>query len=277
MLKLRTSVFRMLLLCLAAAVMLPLESAAQTVTGSISGTVLDPQGAVVPGATATVINESNSDSRVAVTDDRVTSRSPTCQPGSYTVRVELASFRTYERKNMVLSASERVSVGTIALEVGGLGETVTVEATGSHVNTTETQHGGVITPTQIEQIQVLGRDVTSLMRLLPGVRYRAPVDSMGVSFGMDMPNVGGCRRDWSSVIIDGVVGNEMGDSGMNAQLVNLDAIAEVRCCCNSYRAEYGRSGGSQVQIVSKSGGSRSIAARLLLRPSRGVEQHRLLP
>ena len=66
MLKLRTSVFRMLLLCLAAAVMLPPESAAQTVTGSISGTVHDPQGAVVPGATATVINESNSDSRVSL-------------------------------------------------------------------------------------------------------------------------------------------------------------------------------------------------------------------
>ena len=94
MLKLKTSVFRMLLLCLAAAVVLPLESAAQTVTGSISGTVVDPQGAVVPGATATVVNESTSDSRVAVTDDRVTSRSPTCQPGRYTVRVELASFRT---------------------------------------------------------------------------------------------------------------------------------------------------------------------------------------
>ena len=255
MLKLKTSVFRMLLLCLAAAVMLPLESAAQTVTGLISGTVHDPQGAVVPGATATVINESNSDSRVAVTDDRGDFQVTTLPPGRYTVRVELASFRTYERKNVVLSSSERVSVGTIALEVGGLGETVTVEATGSHVNTTETQHGGVITRTQIEQIQVLGRDVTSLMRLLPGVRYTAPVDSMGGTFGVDMPNVGGLPADWGRVIIDGVVGNEIGNSGMNAQMVNLDAIAEVRLLNNSYRAEYGQSGGSQLQIVTRGGSS----------------------
>ena len=255
MLKLRTSVFRMLLLCLAAAVLLPPGSAAQTVTGSISGTVHDPQGAVVPGATATVINESNSDSRVAVTDDRGDFQVTNLPPGRYTVRVELASFRAYERKNVVLSSSERVSVGTIALEVGGLGETVTVEATGSHVNTTETQHGGVVTRTQIEQIQVLGRDVTSLMRLLPGVRYTAPVDSMGGTFGVDMPNVGGLPADWGRVIIDGVVGNEIGNSGMNAQMVNLDAIAEVRLLNNSYRAEYGQSGGSQLQIVTRGGSS----------------------
>ena len=252
---LKTSVVRLLLACLAAVVLLPLESAAQTATGSISGSVVDPQGGIVPGATATVVNESNSDSRVAVTDARGDFQVTGLPPGRYTVRVELASFRAYERKNVVLSSSERVSVGTIQLEVGGLGETVTVEATGSHVNTTETQHGGVITRTQIEQIQVLGRDVTSLMRLLPGVRYTAPVDSMGGTFGVDMPNVGGLPADWGRVIIDGVVGNEIGNSGMNAQMVNLDAIAEVRLLNNSYRAEYGQSGGSQLQVVTRGGSS----------------------
>ena len=212
-----------------------------------------------------------------MTDDRGDFQVTNLPPGRYTVRVELASFRAYERKNVVLSSSERVSVGTIALEVGGLGETVTVEATGSHVNTTETQHGGVITRTQIEQIQVLGRDVTSLMRLLPGVRYTAPVDSMGGTFGVDMPNVGGLPADWSKVIIDGVVGNEVGNSGMNAQMVNLDAIAEVRLLNNSYRAEYGQSGGSQLQIVTRGGSSRLSRHRLLLRPSRAIQQHRVLP
>ena len=193
------------------------------------------------------------------------------------MRVELASFRAYERKNVVLSSSERVSVGTIALEVGGLGETVTVEATGTHVNTTETQHGGVITRTQIEQIQVLGRDVTSLMRLLPGVRYTAPVDSMGGTFGVDVPNVGGLPADWSKVIIDGVVGNEVGNSGMQAQMVNLDAIAEVRLLNNSYRAEYGQSGGSQLQIVTRGGTLGLSRQRLLLRPQRAIQQHGVLP
>ena len=113
MLKLKTSVFRVLLMCLAAAVLLPPALAAQTATGVISGTVVDPQGGVVPGATATVINEANSDSRVSVTDARGDFQVTALPPGRYTVRVELASFRTYERKNVVLSSSERISVGTI--------------------------------------------------------------------------------------------------------------------------------------------------------------------
>ena len=157
----------------------------------------------------------------------------------YTLRVALQSFRTLERKNVVLSAGERLSVGTLALEVGGVGETVVVEARGTHVNTAETQHSGLITSTQIEQVQVLGRDVTSIMRLLPGVRYENTVDSLGMSFGTSVPNVGGARRDWSNVIVDGVVANEVGASSLMAQQINLDAIAEVRVLLNSYRAEYG--------------------------------------
>jgi len=244
------------LLTLAMVMAVPTSQASgQTVTGAISGTVVDAQGAVVPGATVTVIDESTGSPRVAVSDPRGAFQVTNLQAGRYTVRVEVPSFRLYERKNVVLSSSERVAVGTIALELGSLTDTVSVEATGSHVNTTETQHGGVITRTQIEQIQVLGRDVTSLMRLLPGVRYTTPVDSMGGSFGVDVPNVGGLPADWSKVIIDGVVGNEVGNSGMQAQMVNLDAIAEVRLLNNSYRAEYGQSGGSQLQIITRGGTS----------------------
>lgn len=242
-------------LLLAAALLLPSAAAGQAATGTISGTVADPQGSVIPGATVTIISESTSDTRVVVTDARGDFQVTNLQPGPYTARVELASFRTYERKNIVLSAAERLFIGTLTLEVGNLGETVTVEATGTHVNTAETQHSGVLTATQIEQTQVLGRDVTSLMRLLPGVRYENTVDSLGMSFGTSVPNVGGGRRDWSNVLVDGVIANEVGNSGLMAQQINLDAVAEVRILLNSYRAEYGRTGGGQVQIVSKSGTS----------------------
>jgi Carboxypeptidase regulatory-like domain/TonB-dependent Receptor Plug Domain len=238
-----------------AAVLMPSLAAAQAVTGTISGTVVDPQKSVIPGATVTIINEATNDARASVTDDQGNFQITNLQPGAYTARVELASFRTLERKNVVLSAGERLSIGTLNLDVGSLGETVTVEARGSHVNTAETQHAGVITSKQIEQVQVLGRDVTSIMRLLPGVRYENTVDSLGMSFGTDVPNVGGARRDWSNVIVDGVVANEVGASQLMAQQINLDAISEVRVLLNSYRAEYGRAGGGQVQIVSKAGGT----------------------
>ena len=239
----------------ATVILLPCSAAAQAVSGVISGNVADPQGQVIPGATLTIVSEATNDARVTVSDGNGGFQVTNLQPGSYTVRVEMPSFRTLERKNVVLSAGERLSVGTLTLDIGSLGETVVVEARGTQVNVAETQHSGLITSKQIEQVQVLGRDVTSIMRLLPGVRYENTVDSLGMSFGTSVPNVGGARRDWSNVIVDGVVSNEVGNSGLMAQQINLDAIAEVRVLLNSYRAEYGRAGGGQVQIVSKSGTS----------------------
>jgi len=243
------------MLLVAGAILLPRVAFAQTVTGTISGTITDAQGQVIPGATVTVVAEATSESRDTVSDSKGDFQVTNLQPGRYTVKVALQSFRTLERKNIVLSAGERLAVGNLVLEVGGIGETVVVEAKGTHVNTAETQHSGLITSTQIEQVQVLGRDVTSIMRLLPGVRYENTVDSLGMSFGTSVPNVGGARRDWSNVIVDGVVANEVGASSLMAQQINLDAISEVRVLLNSYRAEYGRAGGGQVQIVSKGGTS----------------------
>ncbi len=239
----------------ATVILLPCSAAAQAVSGVISGNVADSQGQVIPGATLTIVSQATNDARVTVSDGNGAFQVTNLQPGSYTVRVEMPSFRTLERKNVVLSAGERLSVGTLTLDIGSLGETVIVEARGTQVNVAETQHSGLITSKQIEQVQVLGRDVTSIMRLLPGVRYENTVDSLGMSFGTSVPNVGGARRDWSNVIVDGVVSNEVGNSGLMAQQINLDAIAEVRVLLNSYRAEYGRAGGGQVQIVSKSGTS----------------------
>src|SRR5262245_9292958 len=119
-------------------------AAAQNLTGSISGTVVDEQGQAVPGATVTVISEASGDPRVAITGRSGEFQVTNLLPGSYTVRVEMANFRKIERTKTVLSAAERLSIGTLTLQVGAIGETVTVEATGTHVNTAETQHSGLI-------------------------------------------------------------------------------------------------------------------------------------
>src|SRR5258708_1142645 len=253
--RLTSGALRCVLVAFVATALLPGSASAQAVTGTISGTVVDPQARVVPGATVTVTNEATTDTRVGVSDAEGNFLVTNLQPGRYTLKISMQGFRTLDRTNIALRAGERLAVANLALEVGSVGETVIVETRGTHVNTAETQHSGLITATQIAQVQVLGRDVTSIMRLLPSVRYENTVDSLGMSFGTSVPNVGGARRDWSNVIVDGVVGNEVGNSGLMAQQINLDAIAEVRVLLNSYRAEYGRAGGGQVQIVSKSGSS----------------------
>ncbi len=226
--------------------------AAQDVTGTISGTVVDQQGQILPGATVTVTNDATRSARAGITDARGAFQFPTLAPGNYSVRVELQNFRPFERKNVVLSAAERLSVGALKLTIG-LGEAIVVEESGTKVNTEESQHSGLITAKQIEQIQVKGRDVTSLMRLVPGVRYEDTVESLGESFGTLVPHVSGQRRDWNTIMVDGVLGNEVGQTNRMAQQINLDAIGEIKILLNTYRAEYGRSGGAQIQIVSKGG------------------------
>jgi hypothetical protein len=129
-------------------------TAAQDVTGTIVGTIVDEQGQVVPGATVAIVNEATTNTRTVVSDARGAFQVTTLPPGTYTIRVTMASFSTAERTRVVLSAAERLSVGAIALAIGGIGETVVVEASGSRVNTEETQHSGLITARQIEQISV---------------------------------------------------------------------------------------------------------------------------
>src|SRR5688572_21689051 len=175
----RTNALGRLARILVAALLLPASASAQTVTGTISGTVVDQQGQVVPGATVTIVNEATSDARSTVSAAAGDFLVTNLQPGQYTLRIVLQSFRTLERKNIVLSAGERLAVANLTLEIGNVGETVTVESRGTYVNTAETQHSGLITAKQIEQIQLLGRDVTSTMRLLSCVRDDNTVDSRG--------------------------------------------------------------------------------------------------
>ena len=93
----------------------------------------------------------------------------------------------------------------------------------------------------------------SLLRLLPGVRYENDIEAMGDSFGSSVPNIGGQRRAWNQVTVDGMNGNELSGTARFSSAINLDAIAEVKVLLNTYKAEFGRSGGANIQIVSKSG------------------------
>src|SRR5262245_32804534 len=98
--------------------------AAQTVTGTISGTVQDASGGVVVGATVTLINERTNDSRSLITNESGDFRFAAVLPGTYTVKVEAKGFSSFERRGNVLTAAEHLSVGELALKVGGVTETV---------------------------------------------------------------------------------------------------------------------------------------------------------
>jgi Carboxypeptidase regulatory-like domain/TonB-dependent Receptor Plug Domain len=230
-------------------------AAAQAPTGTISGNIVDESDQVVPGATVELINEQTQSTRTATTgpDGRFVFNA--VPAGAYTIKVTLEGFRAVESRNNVVSAGTHLALDPIVLAVGALTEVVTVAASGTPVETESTEYSGLLTATQISLIQTKGRDVMSLLRLVPGVRYEGDIEAMGESFGSLVPNIGGQRRHWNTVMVDGLLGNETSGTNRFSSAINLDAIAEVKVLLNTYQAAYGRSGGANVQIVSKSGGA----------------------
>jgi len=226
---------------------------AQSVSGSVSGTVVDQTRQVLPGATVTLLNEQTGDSRAIQTSDVGAFVFPAVQPGVYTVRIELSGFSPFERKNTVVPANEQLSIGAVQLNVGNLSETVTLTAQGTIVQTASSDRSALITSNQLEMVADRGRDVVSLLRILPGVAYSTPTDAPGGNFGTTTPNINGNRATWNTMTVDGVVGNDMGSPQVFSSSINFDAIGEVQVELNNYRAEYGRNGGPVVNIVTKSG------------------------
>ena len=241
--------------CVVAVVLGAVPARAQD-TGTVSGTVVDAQGGAIPGAAVTLTDERTGTSRTLPTAAHGEFTFHSVLPGGYTVKVELTGFRSFEKRNNVVNASGQLDLGKVKLDVGNLTEVVTVAATGTPVEIHNSNYTGLLTSTQISQIQTKGRDVMSLLRLMPGVRYEDDIEAMGESFGSQVPNVGGQRRHWNQVTVDGLNGNELSGTNRFASATNLDAIAEVKVMLGSYKAEDGRSGGANVKVVTKSGGQR---------------------
>ena len=242
---------RLVPVLLALLIVAPLN--AQTVSGSISGTVLDSSGNVVSAANVKLLSERTGEERNAPTNESGDFVFPALQPGAYTVSVEVPGFRPLRKTGNVLSAAERLSVGNLTLSVGTVSESVTIAAQAVNVQTSSTEHSALIGERQLEQISIRGRDVVSMLRILPGVSQTVDTEFLGGSFGTQSPNIQGTRSNWNSLQVDGVTGNDLGSPGTFSSPINMDAIGEVKVLMNNYQAEYGRNGASSINIVTKSG------------------------
>ena len=138
---------------------------AQSVTGTISGTVVDASGKVIAGAKVTLTDERTGSARAGASNEEGDFIFPALQPGGYTIKIEHSGFRSYQRTNNVLSANEVLALGKLALDVGSLNEVVTTIAEGAVVETESSDLTGRLTADQIALISTKGRDITSLLRL----------------------------------------------------------------------------------------------------------------
>jgi len=230
--------------------LLPEFAVAQTITGSISGSVRDATGLAVSGADISLRHPATGAVRATKSNELGDFVFLSLQPGTYEVAVSMAGFKTAERQAIRLSASERLPLGDIVLEVGTVTERVTVTAEGATVQTASGERSGVVTSDQVQNLLIKGRNVASLLSLLPGVVDLADSDGPDRNFNI---YVQGNRRNTNAFMLDGMSLNAIGNNFNVLVGVSQDAVAEVKILLSNYQAEYGRMSGANVQIVTKSG------------------------
>ena len=235
------------------AVSLSLPVLAQTVSGTISGTVVDPTSLPVAGATVTLRNQDTGAQQNQNTGGTGGFVFTSLNPGRYSVTAEMKGFKQVQKENLNLTASERLSAGDLMLQVGEVTESVTVDAAGTPVQVDSGERSGLITSTQMGSLMARGRDFLSLLRIMPGVVPSASGDVDAIGTRAAYPNAQGMRISYPSVTIDGVSNNDLGSSQTTPTPINMDAIGEVKVLMNNYQAEYGRTAGVLVQAITRSG------------------------
>jgi hypothetical protein len=235
MLKRSTSAF---LLLAAALLFVPSGALAQT-TGRIMGQVLDAQGAALPGATVTVTSPNLQGAQTQVTDSEGNYRFLSLPPGRYTVKVELASFKTVEQNNVEVGLDRTVTL-PVTLQLAGVSESVTVTGLSPTIDTTSTVTGINAGADLFERIP-LRRDFYAVARVAPGTTE----DTVGTV-------VYGSSSAENQYIIDGLntTGVEVGDKG---KTLNFDFVQEVEVKTGGLPAEYGRMTGGVLNVITKSG------------------------
>jgi len=226
-------------------------SLSQTSTGIITGQVVDPRGGSVPSVEVILTQQLTGvkiSTRTDTTGDFVF---PSVLPGQYTIAVQAEGFKRLEKRDVTLSASERLSVGTLPLEIGASTQSVTVEADATPVQASSQERSSALNDKQMALISTQGRDYMNMLKMLPGVALQDGNGSQTLGTS-GMPLVNGGRNDYSSINVDGVVANNRG-IGTTENEINLDAVAEVKVLMANYQAEYGRNSGAIVNVVTKGG------------------------
>jgi hypothetical protein len=247
------SLFKRVFTLVAAVLAISVIACAQE--GSITGSVRDSSGAVVPTATVHVTSIEQGWVRTVQTNstgDYLVSALPA---GSYNIQVEATGFERYEVKGLILRVSEKSRADAV-LKVGQISTEISVAGTlVSQVQTETSELSGVVTTKQIDQLVLNGRNFTQLITLIPGVSNQTGQDegTVGV-YGSVAFSVNGGRTEYNNWELDG--GDNM-DNGSNSTLntyPNVDAIAEVKVLTSNYGAQFGRNGSATVETITKSGG-----------------------
>ncbi|MBV9484039.1 MAG: carboxypeptidase regulatory-like domain-containing protein [Acidobacteria bacterium] len=227
-------------------------SSSQTGTTSLRGTISDPQGAIVPGAAATLSNTATGFSRSTQTDDRGFYQFLQVPPGTYSLTISKSGFAVLKDDGLQLLVDVPATVnGTLRVQA----EASTVEVMGMavQVNSEDATLGNAFGASQIAALPFEGRDPTQILSLQPSVTFVGTnVDQNQDSRG---GSVSGARSDQTNITLDGVDDNDQvkGFAFEGALRSTLDSLQEFRVTTSNANADEGRSSGAQVSLVTKSG------------------------
>ena len=251
----RNSVFAAALIAAALLSLLPVCLRAQVSAGEITGTVIDPSGASVGGATVTLTNPATNAQRVVKTNTVGVYDLPSLPPAVYDLKVEMPGFTAQTRNGIELQVSQVARIN-VTLQVGSVTEVVEVAGGAPVLQTETTEIGTVVENRRIENLPLNGRNYLQLTSLIPGATTNGPPSAqgqgrMGGSRNDFTLNVAGQRIAYNHFTLDGV---ENTDPNFNTYLLlpSLDALQEFKVESGQFQAEYGR-GISQINVTTKSG------------------------
>jgi len=220
------------------------------VTGSISGTVEDAQGAVVTNAKVTAKEVATNRVYAADTSNGGVFNLRSIPPGTYMVTIEAPNFRKYENKGVLVNVGTDAGLGHVKMEVGSASETLTVEGGVAPLIETQTQQITATFDSRKAQDLPVGNTLDSLALFVPGIASAGDV-SFSNNNGAEIA-VNGQRARSNNYQLDGQANNDNSVGGPSIFFGNQDAIAELQVVTN-YSAEYGRNMGAVVNYVTKSG------------------------
>jgi len=254
--------FRAILLLLVAAALFafsaPVSMAQSSTTGGLTGTVTDPSGAVISGATVTITNLGTGQARSVTTDSNGSYKFNQLQPGNYSVTFSASGFQSLEVPSITISITETAVVNR-KLEVGAQTQQVTVESTTQAIQTTNATVGTLVGSKTVTTLPLSSRNYTNIIDLSPGVVVNV-ASAAAVGNGTQDINVNGNGSDQNNYMMDGATITNYG-SGGGAQsgnfpgiaIPNPDSIQEFKIQTAQYDAEYGRNPGASVNVTTKDG------------------------
>jgi len=223
-------------------------------TGSITGTVKDSTGAAIAGATVVVESPDRGITRTMATNSTGDYNQSALPQGSYDITVTASGFKKFQAKSVVLDVAQKARVD-VTLEVGAATTEVVVEGTNvAQVETQSSELAGVVTGKEITQLELNGRNFSSLVTLVPGVSNQTGSDEPQVGINGSVAfSMNGGRTEYNNWELDGGDNMDNGSNGTLNVYPSIDSISEFKVLTSNYGAQYGRNGSGTVEVETKSG------------------------